>query len=322
MRTRRSDPSRPGWTRIRSGRGFRYLDEHGSPIPSEARDRIDALAIPPAWTEVWICPDDRGHIQAVGRDEAGRRQYLYHDAWRAKQNQVKFDRMLDLAATLSSARRLVTRDMRAEPGSRARALGAAFRLLDAAYLRIGSERFAHDHGSVGLTTLLGKHAHVSGDRVTLDFPGKSGVEWASHVDDADLAEVLRGLKKRGPSAHLLAWRDGDTWRALSAAEVNDYVRLRAGDEFSSKDFRTLHGTIVAARALAGTDAKATTTKTARQRAIAEAVRQASDTLGNTPAVARSSYVDPRVFDRFTAGDTIDTSGAPERALRRLVLGDD
>lgn len=319
MRTRRSDPAGPGWTRVKHGRGFRYLDERARPLPKKARQHILSLAIPPAWTDVWICPDDRGHIQAVGRDEAGRRQYLYHEAWRARRNQVKFDRMLDLAATLSAARKLVTRDLRAEPGSRARALGAAFRLLDAAYLRIGSERFAHDHGSVGLTTLLGRHAHISGDRVTLDFPGKSGVEWASHVDDADLADVLRGLKKRGPRAHLLAWRDGDTWRALNAAEVNDYVRLRTGDEFSSKDFRTLHGTIVAARALAA--AKNATSKTARQRAITEAVRQASDTLGNTPAVARSSYIDPRVFDRFTAGDTIDTVGAPEPALRQLILGD-
>lgn len=323
MRTRRSDPTGPGWARIRHGRGHRYLDERGEPLTDEARQRILSLAIPPAWTDVWVCPDERGHIQATGLDQAGRRQYIYHPAWRQRQDRLKYDRMLQLAERLPHARRHATRDMRSQPGTRERALGAAFRLLDSAHLRVGNENYARQHGSIGLTTLQGQHATISGDTVTLAFPGKSGIDWDTTVTDPDLATVIRGLKQRGPTAPLLAHRNGNgndnrrnQWRALTPTDVNDYVRHRVGDGFTSKDFRTLHGTIIAARHLA--TAKPATTQTAQKRTIADAVRAAADALGNTPAIARGSYIDPRIFDRYRAGETLNTAIAPERALRELL----
>lgn len=319
MRTRRSDPTAPGWVRVRHGRGYRYLDADGTPLPDEARRRILSLVIPPAWTDVWVCPDERGHIQATGIDQAGRRQYIYHSAWRQRRDRLKFDRMLQLAERLPHAHRHATRDMRSDPGTRERALGAAFRLLDSAHLRVGNEAYARQHGSIGLTTLRGAHATISRDSVTLNFPGKSGVEWSTTVTDPDLATVIRGLKQRGPTAPLLAHRttNGRThWRALTPTDVNDYVRDRVGDGFTSKDFRTLHGTIIAARHLA--TAPPATTETARKRAITAAIRTAADALGNTPAIARGSYIDPRIIDRYRNGETLRNDIAPESALRELL----
>lgn len=319
MRTRRSDPTAPGWARIRHGRGYRYLDEHGEPLPDEARQRILGLVIPPAWTDVWVCPDERGHIQATGIDQAGRRQYLYHASWRERQDRLKYDRALQLAGRLPHARRRATRDMRSDPGTRERALGAAFRLLDSANLRVGNESYAKQHGSIGLTTLQGQHATISGDSVTLAFPGKSGVDWDTTVTDPDLATVIRGLKQRGPTAPLLAHRHTNghnEWRALTPTDVNDYVRQLVGDGFTSKDFRTLHGSITAARHLATTPPA--TTETASKRAITAAIRAAADALGNTPAIARGSYIDPRVIDRYRNGETLRTDIAPESALRELL----
>ena len=286
----------------------------------ETRDRILSLVIPPAWTDVWISPYPNGHIQATGVDAAGRRQYLYHPDWRIHEDRVKFDRALDLAATLPAARRGVTIDLRREGVPRERALAGGFRMLDVAGLRVGHERYAEEHGSYGLTTLLGSHVHVvGGDTVELRFPAKSGQAWESEVQDPDLAELVALLKRRGPRAHLLAWRGEDTWHPVSAAELNADVRERAGSEFTSKDFRTLHGTIAAAASLAVTGPKSS--ESARKRAVAEAMRVASAVLGNTPAIARSSYVDPRVLDRYRHGETLDPAAAatPEVALRRLLL---
>lgn len=319
-RLRRSDTTGPGLGRRRTRSGFRYVDEGGNPLRDEATiERITALVIPPAWTDVWIAPYPNGHIQAVGTDGAGRRQYLYHDAWSRKQAERKFDRALDLAAALPSARRLVTRDLRGVTGSRERALATGFRLLDSARLRVGSERFALEHGSHGLTTLLCAHATVSGDSVLLDFPGKSGQAWSSETEDPDLAAVVRSLKTRGPRARLLAWKSDDQWRALSAQEVNEYVRLRTNGDFTAKDFRTLHGSIIAASALRRLGVAPTATRCARN--VIVAVKETADALGNTPAIARSSYIDPRVLDRYQSGDLLENRGvAPETALRNLLLG--
>jgi DNA topoisomerase-1 len=319
-RLRRSDTTGPGFGRRRTRSGFRYVDEQGRPLRDEATiERITALVIPPAWTDVWIAPQPNAHIQAVGIDGAGRRQYLYHEAWSRKQAERKFDRALDLALALPSARRLVTLDLRGVTGSRERALAAGFRLLDTARLRVGSERFALEHGSHGLTTLLCAHATVSGDTVLLDFPGKSGQAWSSETEDADLAAVIRSLKTRGPRARLLAWKSGDAWRPLRAQEVNDYVRERTNGDFTAKDFRTLHGSIIAATALRRLGVAPNATRCARNVVIA--VKETAEALGNTPAVARSSYIDPRVLDRYQSGDLLDGRGvAPETALRRLILG--
>lgn len=298
-----------------------FVDESGRPVDEATRERAVALVIPPAWRDVWIAPYPNGHVQATGVDEAGRRQYLYHPAWRKQKDRLKFERMLDLAAVLPAARRAVTRDLRRDDLSRERVLAAAFRMLDTGMLRVGSERYADAHGSYGLSTLLGAHARVvDGERVLLSFPGKSGQPWESEIDDPDLAEIVARLKRRGGRARLLAWRDdSDRWHPLDAADINADVRERTGGEFTAKDFRTLHGTVTAAVSLARSGPGET--PTARKRAIVQAVRLAADALGNTPAVAKGSYVDPRLLDRYEEGDTIDPARlrSAESQLRQLLL---
>lgn len=318
-RLRRSRTTRPGLSRRKSGTGFRYLDAAGATLNDESdRERIEALAIPPAWTQVWISPDPLGHIQAIGTDGAGRRQYIYHPIWRDKRDRTKFDRALDLAATLTSARAQVTRDLRDSEPSKRRALAAAFRILDTASPRIGGEHYLEANGSHGLSTLKCSHVVTHGDSVSLSFVGKGGLDWASGFEDHDLAAVLRSLKRRGSEARLLAWKDGATWHPLAAHEINDYVRERTRGEFTAKDFRTLKGTIVAAQSLAA--AGVTRQRRERQSAITAAMVAASEVLGNTPTIARKSYVDPRVVERYRRGRVIDVSrgSAPERALRQLL----
>jgi DNA topoisomerase-1 len=292
---------------VRSGRGFRYTTDEGDAVDEAARERAAALAIPPAWTDVWIAPYANGHIQATGIDAAGRRQYIYHAAWREQKDGVKYERALELAATLPAARRGVTLDLRRDDLSRERVLAGAFRMLDTGSLRVGSERYASEHGTFGLSTLLCAHATVtSDDTVQLRFPAKSGQEWQSDIRDADLAALVRRLKRRGGKARLLAWRDDDGWHPLAAEEINEDVRRRTGGEFTAKDFRTLHGTSAAAISLARTGTR--DTAAARKRAIRDAVAAAANELNNTPAIARGSYVDPRLLDAYEGGETID----PER----------
>jgi DNA topoisomerase-1 len=319
-RLRRSNSSGPGIHRMRAGRGFWYRDERGERIDDPLLlDRVDALAIPPAWTDVWIAPYPNGHIQATGVDTAGRRQYIYHPTWREQKDRIKFDRSLALAESLPAARRGVTIDLRSEGLTRDRVLAAAFRMLDTGSLRVGSERYADEHGSYGLSTLLAAHASVRGDEVLLDFPAKSGKEWRSEISDPDLVKVVRALKRRGGRAKLLAWHGDGRWHPLTAAEINADVHARTGGEFTAKDFRTLHGTIAAAASLAKTGPKPS--PTARKRAVAEAVRVAAGVLGNTPAVARASYIDPRVIDHYDHGRTIDPDRlhAAESELRALLF---
>jgi DNA topoisomerase-1 len=319
-RLRRSDSSGAGLKRVRSGRGFSYKDSTGRAISDpDLRTRIEALAIPPAWTDVWIAPYANGHIQATGVDAAGRRQYIYHPTWREQKDRIKYDRALSLAESLPTARRQVTMHLREDGFTRNRALAAGFRMLDTGSLRVGSERYAEANGSIGLTTLLCAHATVSGDTVQLRFPAKSGQEWDSDITDPDLAKAVRTLKRRGPNARLLAYRDGDEWHPLSATDINEYVRERTGGEFTAKDFRTLHGTVTAALSLAKQGPAST--KTGRQKAIAEAVREAAAVLSNTPSIARSSYIDPRVTDHYTHGRTIDPArpASAESELRALLF---
>lgn len=318
-RLRRSDWSALGLRRVRAGRGFSYKDIAGHPITDQAlRERIQAIAIPPAWTDVWISPHPNGHIQATGIDAAGRRQYIYHPTWREQKDRIKYDRALRLAESLPTARRRVTMDLRGEGPTKERALAAAFRMLDAGSLRVGSEQYAESYGSHGLSTLLCSHASVRGDTVSLEFPSKSGQEWQSEIRDADLATVVRALKRRGGRARLLAWKDDSRWHPVTAQEINAYVRERTGGEFTAKDFRTLRGTIAAASSLAKHGAEPH--KSARDRALAQAMRDAATALGNTPAIARTSYVDPRIVDHFIAGETIDPARvqSAESELRALL----
>jgi DNA topoisomerase I len=306
---------------VRSGRGFRYLDGDGRTVEDqELRARIEQLVIPPAWTDVWISTFPNGHIQAMGTDAAGRKQYLYHPTWREQRDRQKFDRALALAESLPTARRGVTIDLRREGLPRERVLAAAFRMLDTGHLRVGSERYALEHGSVGLSTLHGAHVTVEAKQIVrLSFPGKSGQEWESEVRDPDLAAVVALLKRRGSRARLLAWRDDAGAHMLDAVDINDDIRARTGGDFTAKDFRTLHGTASAAVVLARIGPKASAS--GQDRAIAAAVRATAELLGNTPAVARGSYIDPRLLDLYRDGVTIDPArtGSVESELRALLF---
>jgi DNA topoisomerase-1 len=321
MRLRRSDSAGPGIKRVRAGKGFIYRDAAGARVADpELLDRVARLVIPPAWTEVWIAPHPNGHIQATGLDAAGRRQYLYHPRWRAQKDRLKFDRMLALAETLPAARRSVTRDLRSDALSRQRVLAGAFRLLDSGALRVGSDRYADENGSFGLSTLLCSHLTVlDGEIVRLRFPAKSGQAWESQLHDRDLASLVAALKRRGGRARLLAWNDAKGWHPIRAEEINADVRARTGGEFSAKDFRTLRGTVAAAMSLARTGP--TSTERERSAAILTAVRDTAHELGNTPEVARSSYIDPRVIDSYTHGEMIDASRprSAETELRALLF---
>jgi DNA topoisomerase-1 len=319
MRLRRSNASGRGYRRVRVGRGFSYRDLDGSTLhPGPVRDRLESIAIPPAWTDVWISPFENGHIQATGLDAVGRRQYIYHPEWRERKDRVKFDRALQLAESLPTARRLVTLDLRSDGISRERVLAAAFRMLDSASLRVGSERYTNENGSHGLATLLCAHVQVRKDYLFLSFPAKSGKDWESVIRDADLAPLVRVLKRRGGNARLLAYKDGRRWRPVTSADINAYVKERTGSDFTAKDFRTLRGTVAAAVSLARSGPQRTEAK--RKRAISVAMQEAAVVLGNTPSIARKSYVDPRLLDHFAAGETIDPKrlDSAEAELRALL----
>lgn len=301
----------PGWTRRRSGRGFRYLDSESVRITdAEHVDRIVALAIPPAWQDVWISPWANGHIQAAGLDDARRRQYLYHEQWRLRRARRKHDHVLDVARRLPAARRSVRRDLGRDGFPRETALALAFRLLDLAYFRAGGEGYAERNGSYGLATLRREHVQVltgSGggpDAVRFCYPAKSGQVRDVVVDDAPVAALVATLlRRRGGGPELLAWRDGDGWHDVTSAEVGADVKRRLGDDASPKDFRTWHATVLAARGLADAG-PAPRSDRARRRVVAQVVRAVADELGNTPAVCRASYIDPRVVDLWEHGTTI------------------
>ena len=304
-RLRRSDCSGPGLGRVRRGRGFAYLDSAGDRVTDEEMlERIRGLAIPPAWEDVWICVDPLGHLQATGIDAAGRKQYLYHERWREQRDRKKFEKMLRFATALPGMRRGVAADLRGEDITRERVLACAVRMLDVGLFRIGSEEYAENGGGLGLTTLGRDHVSVTADGLAFDYPAKSGVRRVHTIDDPDCAAVIRALKRRrGGPPELLAYRDGRRWARVDAEDVNAYIKLRVGEDFSAKDFRTWNGTVLAAVALAA-DGREARTKTARKRAIDGAVREVAEMLGNTPAVARRAYIDPRVFDRYRSGWTI------------------
>lgn len=303
-RLRKSNPLGKGYRRVPSGTGFSYRDLDGTTLhDTEVRGRLDAMAIPPAWHDVWIAPYENGHIQAVGFDTANRKQYMYHPTWAENHSRRKFERMLQLAEVLPSARRRVTRHLHDEGLTRRRVLAAAFRMLDLGGLRIGSERYEDANGSRGLTTLLCSDVSIDGKRVHLTFPAKSHKDWDSTIVDADLAAVLTELQTRGAQERLLAYEENGGWHHLSPQDVNRYVKKRTGGSFSAKDFRTLRGSVTAAASLAKHGPEPIKSK--QKRAIADAMRDAAEVLSNTPTIAKASYVDPRVVDRFRAGETID-----------------
>jgi DNA topoisomerase-1 len=304
-RLRRSDCSRAGFSRVGHGRGFGYLDPGGDRVTdAETIARIRELAIPPAWREVWICRDPGGHLQATGIDAAGRKQYLYREAWRRHRDREKFRRMLEFGAELPLLRRAVARDLGSRGLGRERVLACAVRLLDVGLFRVGGEEYADEGGGLGLTTLRNRHVTVRSGVMHFDYPAKSGVRRVQDVVDRDCEPVIRALHKcGGRGAKLLAFNEGGRWHGAHADDVNEYMKAHIGERFSAKDFRTWNATVLAATTLGAQD-PASTSDAAGKRAIDATVRRVSEALGNTPAVARRAYIDPRVFDRYRSRWTI------------------
>src|SRR5215211_918255 len=304
-RLRRVDCSESGIVRRRRGKGFEYLDPEGNRIEEPSvLERIRDLTIPPAWEQVWICPYPMGHIQATGIDAAGRKQYRYHDRWRERRDAEKFESMISFARALPKLRRQVAEDLAQEGMPRARVLACAVRLLDRGFFRIGSEDYAEENDTYGIATMRRRHVTVSGDQVSFDYEAKGGQRRVQTIADPEVAELVRALKhRRGGNEELLAYKDGRRWVDVKSADINLYVKHAAGREFSAKDFRTWSGTVLAAVALA-VSGPARGAKSSRKRAKARAVKEVARYLGNTATVARTSYIDPRVFDRFDGGLTI------------------
>lgn len=296
----------PGISRRRHGRGFLYVHPNGQRVrDDETLSRIRSLAIPPAWQDVWICPDERGHLQAVGTDDAGRKQYLYHDAWRARRDRQKFDRTVRLARRLPAMRKICDRDIATRGLSRERALAGAVRLLDLGFFRIGSEAYTEENGSFGLATLRRRHVRVSRDVVRFDFAAKGGQRRTQTIRDPALARLTGSLlRRKGGGPELLAYRDGTEWRDVRSEDINAYLKDLAEEDISAKDFRTWHATVLMAALLASQE-EGLTSVTSRKRVVSTLVKDVADSLGNTPAVCRASYIDPRVIDRFLNGETIE-----------------
>jgi DNA topoisomerase IB len=328
MRLRRTSPDQPGWTRRRAGKGFVYLDGRGRRLAGKDAQRIRDLVIPPAWTDVWITPYANGHLQAVGTDDAGRRQYLYHPDWRTRRDAEKFDRMLLFGKALIKARERVILDLGLDGMPLERACAAAVRLLDLGYFRIGNDVYAEDNGSFGLTTLERRHVRRQQDRLVFTFVGKSGIEHVIEIDDRVVVAAIEVMRRRRTPSDpsLLAYRNGRSWRSILPELVNDYVRDTTGLEATAKDFRTWHATVLAAAALAETPEPGET-KASRRRAVSGAMKEVASFLGNTPALARSAYVDPRVVDAYERDHTIvnatrrhyDTTDERQAALERATL---
>ena len=312
---------------MRRGRGFAYTDDSGNRFSDpEELERIRELAIPPAWKDVWICLDRRGHLQATGVDGAGRKQYLYHPLWRTRRDQQKFDQMIEFANALPRMRRIVARDIRKGEMSRDQVLACAVRMLDRGFFRIGSEDYAEQNDSYGLATMRKEHVTVNGEEIEFDYPAKSGRRRVHSIADDDVRGIVSSLKRRrGGGDELLAYRNRGRWRDIASSEINEYVKATTGGDFSAKDFRTWNATVLAAVALALNGSEATS-KTSRKRAISAAVKGVAHFLGNTPAVCRASYIDPRVFDRYLSGWTIggaiakvkDPANIVDPRPRRLV----
>lgn len=316
---RRSSPEEPGWTRVVAGRGFSYVDVRGRRAGAAERERIGALAVPPAWSDVWVCADPDGHLQAVGTDADGRRQYVYHPDWVRARRREKYERVEEFGRVLGRARVRVRRELDLPGVPLPRACATAFRLLDLGALRIGNDVYADEDGGFGLTSLERRHARLRDGVLHLRFLGKSGVEHHVEVDDADVVAAVVAMRRRRGTTDLLSYREGTSWRGLAPSHVNDHLREVTGLDVSAKDFRTWHGTVVAALALDRAVREGTDPEDAGLATVAS--RAAADLLGNTPAQARESYVDPRILSAFARGRRLlGARGGREgeRAVLRLL----
>ena len=318
-RLRRVRPTDAGWTRAGHGRRVHYLDEAGRRITDPAQlERLRRLAIPPAWEDVWICRWENGHIQATGLDDAGRRQYLYHPQWRARRDRAKHDHVLEVAARLPEARRRVRKDLLQRGLPRTKVAALAFRLLDVAYFRAGGEAYTKAHGSFGLATLRREHVRFVRDGVRFRYPAKSGQTRDVVVDDPGVRQLVGQLRRgRDGGPELLAYREGRTWRNLTSGAIAAYVKDLLGEDATPKDFRTWHATVLAAQALGLAGAPPAGDR-ARRRVLTAVVRDVAEELGNTPAVCRASYIDPRLFELWEQGVPMPATRS-QRVAEEAVL---
>ncbi|MGC3860876.1 DNA topoisomerase IB [Micromonospora chersina] len=321
MRLRRSDPGRPGYGRRRRGKGWLFVDPKGEPVrdPDELA-RLRDLVIPPAWRDVWISPYPNGHIQATGIDAAGRKQYLYHPTWREKRDEAKFDHVLEVAHRLPALRDRVAHDLALRGLRRERILATVARLLDMGTFRVGNDQYATgEDATFGVSTLRPEHARSRGGCVVFEFPAKGGIEQVRRIEDPELCRVLTNLRRRRRSEErLFGYWDGQSWRDVRSDEVNDYLRDASGGEMTAKDFRTWHATVLAATELATVGPQRSTA--GRKRAVAAVMRSVAELLGNTPTVARTSYVDPRVVDLYHDGVLVPVQpDMPREDVEKAVL---
>lgn len=308
-----------GIRRRRAGRGFVYLAADGGRISDgEALARVRALAIPPAWTDVWICPLPNGHLQAVGRDARGRKQYRYHARWREVRDEAKFDRLVDFARALPAIRRRVAADLSADGLPKEKVVAAVVRLLDTLWIRIGNPQYVRDNESFGLATMRDEHVRVSGARISFRFRGKSGKLHELDLEDPRLARIVRRCREL-PGQELFQYVNGDgEQRPVASDDVNEYLGSAAGQPFTSKDFRTWAGTVLAATALRL--AGGFRSQREAKRKVTRAIEAVAEELGNTPAVARASYVHPEIIAAYLDDDlgapTTSTRRGPRYGLRR------
>jgi DNA topoisomerase-1 len=301
----------PGISRQRAGTGFRYLRPDGRALRDPAAlARIRALAIPPAWEKVWICTREDGHLQATGRDARGRKQYRYHQRWREVRDETKYGRMLAFSRSLPRIRRRVRQDL-ALPGlPRDKVLATVVRLLETTRIRVGNEEYARENASFGLTTLRARQVQVTGSKLFFRFRGKSGVQHRVALSDPKVARIVRRMRDL-PGYELFQYVDeaGET-RAVDAADVNEYLKTVAGEDFTSKDFRTWAGTVLAAEALCNLG----------KNQLTQAIRHVARELGNTPAVCRKCYIHPAVLDAYMEGHLAQAMNGSraERCVQRLL----
>ncbi len=335
-RLKRVNCAAPGLTRRRAGDGWEYLDAAGRLVTDpDTVARIEGLVLPPAWQDVWICPVASGHIQATGVDARGRRQYRYHDHWRVVRDLAKHERILDFAETLPAAREVIDEHLDDRDLTRRRVLACAVRLLDLGFFRVGSEEYAEANQTYGLATIRREHVTVSRTGViTFDYTAKSGKHRVQAIADGQVCTIVTALKRRrGGGPELLAWRDKHGWYDVKSGDVNEYLRDVTGGDYTAKDFRTWNATVFAAVGLA-VSVDAVSSPTARKRAVTRVVKEVAEYLGNTPAVCRASYIDPRIIDLYENGRTVAdelpdlgvgtvfgqpaTQGALEAAVLRLL----
>jgi DNA topoisomerase I len=303
---RRSDPHRPGITRERTTAGFRYHDPSGADITDvQTLQRVGALVIPPGWKDVWISPDPLGHIQATGVDGRGRTQYRYHQLWREQRDAQKFAHMLRFAGALPALRTATLRDLAGRHLDRDRVTAGAVRLIDLGLFRIGGEKYAELDHHYGATTLQKRDVKVTRDGIVFDYIAKEGKRRTVTVTDEAVRPTVRALVRSGNSLDsLFGYQDGGTWRPLHSHEVSSYIAAHAGGHFTAKEFRTWNATVLMALLLANADPSPAARS--RKNAIAAGVRGVANWLGDTPAVARNSYIDPRLISRYESDGRLPT----------------